>query len=312
MLLRSQSLNWTFSKLFFLFAVAAPLKSFAAPCCSSGGAAPLIMTGDQRARVAISTSQATIIGSTESDRQPVFRSKNDRESITTTSLEAVALITDRWQAGVALPFVVRSIDRPGTSVTTSGIGDARASASFEAMPEHAYSPWRPQMFHFLQLSLPTGTNVYEQPQEATGKGFFTLTAGALLKKVHGDFDVQLVPEVHYSWERNFRDLDEDVRVFPGWGTSLLLGAGWNPSGGSLRFGALVRPQLNQGKTITTERGLGTASSELVWDATVEVGYLLRDQLSLTLSYTDQTLIGPTRQTDLLRTAALSLSYSWMR
>jgi hypothetical protein len=51
---------------------------------------------------------------------------------------------------------------------------------------------------------------------------------------------------------------------------------------------------------------------LVWDTSVEADYMTASNWTVTLSYVDETLLGPAVNIGLYRTLSLNLQYRWER
>lgn len=295
----------------------------AAPCCSGSSSIPAIITGDDRAQLSASLSHGTVIGDAPSEGLPVFRSELDSETTQTYRLDGAILLTDRLQAGAGLPILSRSVDRPGTEASKSGLGDIDLDLAYEVLPEWSYSDWKPRGHAFIGLTVPTGRSIYESVEpglvDATGKGFYRIQTGGILIKRFSIWDATLLGEIHRSLPRTFAPTSvnpDTVRVDAGFGGSLAFGVGASPGGGNLRLGFRVQPNWNSGKSITTV-GTTTESDRIqTVDTVLESSYLLSESDGGTWtvygSYDDQTLLGPARNATLTRTLALGVQHRWDR
>jgi hypothetical protein len=288
----------------------------AAPCCAGNSAAPSIIAGDDQAQLGVMASRAEVIGDAPEQGLPVFRSALHDEITQTYRIDGALLLADRWQAGLTLPVVQRSYRYRAQSASAWGLGDVRASAAYEILPEWNYSVWKPKGFLFTEISLPTGRSIHEARApgmiDATGRGFYSAALGLLLQKRWSSWDVFLIPETHYSFARSFTEsvTGEVTTVRPGWGGSVALGGGYSFS--AFRIGTRVQPIYEQPKTIETAAGSQRTSQQLVWNAGLDLTWLVSDEWSLTGAYSDQTLLGPAINTTLSRVASLNLQHLWSR
>lgn len=289
----------------------------AAPCCASNAAIPSLIVGDEAALLSATASYGRVIGDAPSEGLSVFRTADDNEITRTLRLDSTLLLADRWQAGVGVPLVQRTIDRPGRSSEYSGVGDISLGGGFEYLPELDYSEWKPQGVGFLQLTLPTGRSIYEsQTRDAvdvTGRGMTTVTLGTFLIKRWARWDASVIPEAHYSFERSLSDArGQSVLLEPTHGFSLSMGGGYSPRGSALRFGGRVAPVYNQGRSVTIDGRRMNTGFQYNWNTFLECSYLVSDDWSLNSVYMDQTIFGPAINTTLDRSVSINLSRRWSR
>lgn len=247
---------------------------------------------------------------------PVFRSSKDSEVSRTFRVEGAALLDDRLQLGASVPLVERSVFRSGTDSAATDIGDVRLNFAYESMPEWTYSAWKPKGYTFLQLVLPTGRSIHESAlpgaADATGRGYFTAAVGSLFVKRWSRWDAFAIPEVHYSFARQFTPPGgaEPYQVIPGWGGSLALGLGWNAD--AIRAGFRIQPVYEQPRSILATSSSSRTSYQLTWDTGLDLSYLLNESWTVSCAYSDQTILGPAVNTTLSRTFSLSLLHRWLR
>jgi hypothetical protein len=294
--------------------------SFAASCCGGGSAAPTMITGDDLAQFSASLSQGQVIGDAPTSGLPVFRADGDTEQIQTLRLEGAYLLTDRWQTGASLALSRRSrVTSRTDSSSASGLGDITLSAAYEVLPEWEYSAWKPRGFLFAQFLIPTGGSIYEASFSATqpwgldsrGRGFDTGGLGALFTKSWSSWDSSILVETHRAFSRTFATAPGPLKLIPGWGASASAGAGYSPSGVPVRFGLSLAPSYEGG--IASEGTVTSSSdSQLVWNTSAQLGWMVTHGSTLSAIYTDQTLVGPASNASLSRTFALSYQKRWER
>lgn len=295
------------------------LDCVASACCARSSAAPTLILGDNHAQFGIGAGFVSKVASADAGGAAIFEGPESSNLLENYRLDGSILLSDRWQIGLSLS-VVRNHVKYGDWDSSTGLGDTRISAAYEAFPLWTYSPWRPQGFLFGVLTLPTGRSTYEDrtnglAADVVGNGFFSLTVGSVLLKRWGDWDAFLMPEVHYSVPRTFSVSGNPFQVSPGFGTSLGIGGGLSPGGGNLRVGVRVQPRYDQG---SSDRMVGFVSRSVSYagqancDVGFDMAYLFGDDDSLMLSYTDQTLLGPAMNSPLNRVFGVNFQHRWER
>ncbi len=289
-------------------------SALSAPCCGGSSAIPTLITGDDRAQFQVSVSHGSIIGDAPSSGLPVFRSPNDSESLNVLNLAGAYRLFDRAQIGVGIPLISRSLENPETSASSSGTGDLLFDFAYEIIPDFTYSEWRPKGFAFVQLTTPTGPSTYDSSApyqiDTRGRGFYTLGIGMAFLKTISDFDLTLTFEGHRSFSRTVTSPSgAALDLIPSFGGSLMAGLGWSPGGGSFRIGTSLSP-IYEGRIETLGAIQSISDSQIAWNTSLQAGYLLNDEWSTGLNYTDQTLMGPAQNVSLSRSIALSLQHRW--
>ncbi|MBI3554827.1 MAG: serine protease spb1 [Deltaproteobacteria bacterium] len=288
--------------------------AMAAPCCGGGSGIPALITGDDGAQLGASLSQASVIGDAPAEGMPVFRSTNDSEVTQAFRLDGAYRISDRFQAGAVVPLIRRARQLTAATAQAYGFGDITLNAGYEALPEWSYSAWKPHGFLFLQTTLPTSPSTYDSEApfqiDARGRGFFQLGLGAAFLKGVGNWDFIASVEGHRSFARTFAASDGGtLNLTPGWGATGLLGVGYSPRAGIVRLGLSLSPVFEGPIDVRGEVN-STSADQLVWNTSAQVGVLISPEWSSALSYTDQTLLGPTRNVSLSRSVALSAQKRW--
>jgi hypothetical protein len=285
---------------------------WAAPCCSSNSAAPSIITGDDKAQVSFDLNGGYIVGDVSAHGPAIFRDDNNEEVESGMTINAAHLLTDRFQWGGSVPLRHRSHEQGSQSESASGFGDMRLNLAYEILPEWNYSVWIPRAYIFFQEVFPTGRSIYDSNNsiavDAFGKGFFTSGLGMIFLKTYQSVDLSWLSSLQYSVPRKFHEIE----VSPGFGVQGAFGVGFSPRRSIFRLGFRWGPNYQQPKISHSAMGEIKSSYQLSWDTGFDVGMTLSRVSSITASYTDQTLMGPAKNTSLSRTAALSFQYRWER
>lgn len=280
-----------------------------AACCGGGGAVPAIISGDDEAQISTSISTTEVIVNNV-DSSGVWRKWDQHQKVQTFKIDAAHIFSDRWQAGVSLPVMQRTLQ----DQTYSGLSDVAVSVGYEVLPEWNYSAWRPKGISFMQLTLPTGQSKFESDVgglDSRGNGFWALGLGTLLTKTFMNWDAYSTIELHTSRTQDIQTASFQGIVKPGYGGNLGFGLGYNVS--DFRLGSSVTWTYED--PIDSESKLGIiqkGSVERYATAAASFSYLANDQWSGTVSYSDQTLFGNPLNTSLGRGLAVQLQRRWGR
>ena len=299
--------------IFALIALHSP-HAFSAPCCGGSSAIPTLITGDDRAQLQASISHGSIIGDAPSAGIPVFRASSDREGLDVFNLAGAYRLFDRGQIGLGVPVISRSRNTPNAQANAAGIGDLILDFAYEAIPDFDYSVWRPKGFVFVQMTLPTSASTYDSVVpfqiDARGRGFYTLGLGAAFLKTISNWDFILSLELHRSLRRTVTAQDgSNLFLVPNFGGTAMVGAGYSPGGGNLRFGISLAP-IYEGSIDVYGAIDSTSDPQFSWSTSFQCGYLITDEWSAGASYIDQTLMGPASNVSLSRSVLLSVQRRW--
>ncbi len=240
------------------------------------------------------------------DGRATYRDGNESDHIQTMRLDLAYQFGERWQAGIGLPVKRREREtRAGQNENSTGLGDISASTAWEFLPETSYSIWKPRGFAFAKLTAPTGRSIYEAQErlgtDGRGGGFWSPGLGLAFYKLASVWDFLGVVEGHHGLARSFGD----KRVTPGWGAMGSVGAGVSPGQGSWRVGASISPYWEQGRDVQDSLGKRQSTSSYYWEGQLAVNYAPAPEQAVAVTWADQTLWGPARNTAVGQTFALS-------
>lgn len=285
-------------------------KGVGAPCCSGGSAAPHLLSSDDQKLFQISQSQSKVIGDTNQAGESIFRSSQENETLRTTQISYTTLVNDRTQIGASIPLVLHTVN----ALKNFQSGDLLLTSAYEVLPEWSYSEWKPKGLMYLNLTLPTGKSIHEvnngDLSQTSGNGFYKLSTGLFLQKIKDTYDFSITPEVQYSFQRTFSETRSTVNAGPGASLSLSAAKSFH----DVRIGISFQPTIQfKTKTRFLENQITSTSGEKTnVNTSLDLGYTLNDENALSLSYLDQTLFGPAKNTTLSRSLTLQFSKKWLR
>lgn len=276
-------------------------SAWAAPCCGGHVALPSLLSGYEHYRFNSSFSVSRIIGDAPEHGVPVFRKGDDQAQSQTFSLSASALLSDRFQVGFSFPI----------SLNTSKPRDLELSSALEVGNLKTTHALHPRFYFFQQLSVPTGTSIYESSDlsrgDVTGTGFVKTSMGLVALGTRRKWDGFTSMRIGYNVPREFGDAH--LRVSPGGTADIGVGLGYSLTG-SWRIGGSIQALVNEARVIENKSNTMTSSSTLVWPIQLQVAWFRNSNSTFDVSYLDETLIGPVKNTTLSRALHLSFSYRW--
>ena len=273
----------------FLFSLSVQSQAIAAACCGGSSAVPSLITNDDRQLWSFSFVQSHPQIDVSSDR--VWSRKSNIETNQIYKLDVASIFSDIWQWGISSTFHQKSIDG-NLGGESSGLGDLALQLGYEYLPEWSYHPIRPKAVAFLTLNIPFGKSIYESDEvtgvDSRGKGFYSLGIGSVFLKNWRNFDLNILTEFHQSMNKEIRNQQMNGTLQPGHGYSTSFGAGWNQSQSRLGFsiGTFFEEGIDFSGDFTTQ-----GQSQSYTNATFTWSYMLKDDQSLSLSYSDQSLFG---------------------
>ncbi|MFM8315996.1 MAG: serine protease spb1 [Deltaproteobacteria bacterium] len=303
------------SFLWFFFVISTTKFIWAAPCCGGTANVPSLISGDDSAQVSATFLYSQIVAEAPVGGGIKYRKSGDNEIAQTLKLDAATLISDRWQMGLTVPITRRARVRGDNKVSSSGLGDLSLNVGYEALPSWTYSSWRPKALVFLSATFPTGGSIYDATQlyriDSRGRGFYSLSAGSLILKTVDIWDLSLVVEGHRAFSRTVRNESGDLILNPGWGISGTLNVGLSPMNGDFRLGIALSPSYED--PVSTE-GIFSGKGEKIslWTSSLLVSYMASDLVSMTLTYSDQTLIRASDNSALNKTIGILIQKRWDR
>jgi hypothetical protein len=253
-------------------------------------------------------SKSSVIGDTDAKGSSTFRSASNKEQTTAARMDLAYGWSPRYQSGVSFRYQNKSRSFNGNSSSDSGFSDVGLS--------HAYQVWQyTRTWIFQTVNIPTATSIYDTNKsfavDAQGTGTYQTSIGLFALKNTKTFDYIFSPEVHYAFPRTFDNQTGKTQLQGFWGGSVTGGIGYIPWRSKLRYGLNLTPRLEGPKTVRTNSTTSPGKESLVWDSVANITYSIDAQYSVGVSYIDQTLVGPARNTLLNRSIGFIFQTRWL-
>ncbi len=294
--------------LLFLF-LTMPLLSTsaqAAPCCSGAVVMPTLITTDSKAQLAGRLMGTQAVGRSRMDGTSVFHRDGNTDNTVLWELAGAYALSPRWQIHGAVPVSLRARGIDSLKENHTGLGDVSAGGAFEALEELLFNPYKPRVWVFMDVTMPTGRSAYDDitPLAASvhGRGSWAATMGAFAGKTWGGWDAALSAQHGRSLPSRHDVNGRSVLVRPGAVTALTAAGGH--SFGELRLGLSVGPTWEQ-RTMSDYSSSRDTTDRLWWTVGAQASLMADDHWSFTASYNDQTLLGPTYNAVLGRSMGLA-------
>jgi len=280
----------------------------AASCCGGGGGTSLLIVADNEAQVSLFQSQNKVIGDTDRNGNSVFRNENNQEIVDRSSLSLSKMWGPFWQTGAIVNWQNKTRKTlSGRSESNRGLGDIGLFVGYEFLPEITYSAWRPRGFVTMDINLPTATSIHDSQSELAtdtrGSGFYSASLGATFFKSWGEYSYSLFGKSKFSLESKFAN----QTISPGPEFSLGTTLSHDFFVKDITWSLGLAHQYKTGKKSEGENFSSNRQKEYFWDTTVSFIYNWNDDYSFTLSYLDQTIMGPTQNTTLSRELAFGFT-----
>lgn len=285
-------------------------RAWGAACCSGSANLPSLITSDSAYQMGFTAGSETVIGSSFSDGSSIFRREGNDESTLQFRFAAAHAVSPEFQIHAELPFsrTYRAIDSARS--THWGPGDLTLGAAYEVVQEFVYHPLRPRVWIFTDLTFPTGRSVYESTEpmltDIHGRGAWAVSVGAFALKTWIPWEVHLMLQHRRSFSRFAQVLGTSTQVTLGPITAIEAGTGYHL--GNFRLGAAVNPTWEEPTQLDPAPSSTPGRTKLVWTVSLQASAALSDLWSVTATYADQTLLGPTYNATLARNLNLSVLY----
>lgn len=293
--------NWFWISIFsFLI----PAKLMAAACCGGGGSSANLIIGDYSSQFAVSSSYSNVVGDQSGADKVRFWNDGREQKTLTYKLSAATLIGERFQTGASGEYLQKRYEfSSGNKENSNHLGDTSLFVSYEMWTESFYRSWWPRFFISLTHTLPTGIGLYESQKrgmsDVNGLGRHQTQLGLHFYKRLPSFLLRSKIEVYQRFKKD--------KVGSSNGGSFEIGIARLPPKSAWSYGIGVKTIINEGANVQEEQALVRTPQERFFEVNPHVSYSFDNNWGVDASYTDQTIIGPVKNTTLSRTFALTLN-----
>lgn len=266
-------------------------------------------------QIGVSTTFSEIASDVPLNGGRTDRAVDEKETRGAMQLDAAYALSDRWQVGASLPFVLRARGVAESAMREVGLGDLAMVASWEAITDWDYSLYRPAIYLFGQATIPLDRPALDSPnkyrldlfgeeQASAGLGVFAL-------KTQLTWDAWLMTSLRQPLSRTQNTSVGDLSIHPGRLLHAGGGFGWSPAAGPLRVGVSVnwdRQTEGQSHGAIENRVAGRTLTTVGFEAS----YLWEEDLRVAVRYFDQGVLSLTRNSPVAQGISVALQKRWER
>lgn len=289
----------------FLVVLFYPLSALTNSCCGQAISQLPILFDHQSIQTVTSISQTETLGRVFDGPDFYVWSKKDRTS-TNFNFSTSIQITDNKQFFISGAYHNTFFADINSNNNAKNFSDTLTGYSYEFLPEFTYSPVKPQGFVSFLLNIPTGHSIYDknllsEGTDVTGHNQWGIGAGLSLRKVFFPLSIIFQSRTLYLLERQFTYTK--VLNFFDISNSLFFNFATNFWDISISLG-LIRNDLSP-KTISasTTKSMGSSVTSLIF----VLQKIVNDNISFSLSYSDQSFLGSPKNTLLNKTVSFSVA-----
>jgi hypothetical protein len=240
-----------------------------------------------------------VVGDTSAKGRSVFRGDDNREQLTQLGA-SVGWAQKSWQIHTAFSYAERDKELSGTEKNSQGVTDP----SLAVVKEIGTGHFGHRVYSFIRHTFAVGDSVYESRAAGLGLGRDQTGLGALYMWNGRFWDAQVLGEAHLGHATTRSE--HRLSTQPGGS----MGAGMGRVKGRWRLGSLVTTRFEGASKVTHEGQTTATERSQVWDTSFSLGRQIDAFQNAGITYVDQTILGPARNTTLSRTIALLWQYRW--
>lgn len=297
-----------------LFLLTPTHKAQASSCCGGSPTSFMVPLNSETLSLNLSNSYIDGIGRAFKNNSDIVNWSSKRRTINALNFSGSYLLSERLSlAGHGgFHFSRFNSEQQQATQTDQQPTDVLLSLNYEALPEYTYHPYKPKIFTSLFLNLPFGQSIFEpgtlsEGVNVTGHSLWGAGAGVTLYKAWFPFMINqqfkflqlFSDELGGQSISSYYDFSTSTRLTYALTRSLNIFTG-------VTWAYISKRTVNSIILKGVSNSLEALSSQ---STTVSFGssYSLNDQVNLSLSYADQTLIGLPRNVVLNRTYTFNVN-----
>jgi len=284
-------------------------SSFASSCCGQSPSSFTVLSLEQSFVLTSAYTYADSVGRVYDNGDFRVWNGDKHRDVKSLSLNLSGSFLSRHQWFAAMSFLEGEYSDSSISQSSKNLSDTLLGYTFEALPEYRFSYWKPVVYLSALINVPTGKSTYEtldlgEGAGVTGHNQWGLGVGMTLKKVY--FPLSLTLQMKSL--RIFPETFGSVRVSGFYDNSIALLGNYSLGIQDLSINGGVTTSQTTEKEISTTAG----SSGKIEKTAVLFGIqkVFTDDWSGGLNYSDETLLGDSKNTLLNRSYTLSFSRTY--
>ena len=276
-------------------------------CCGQSPASFPVLALDQKLSINTSYSVSQAQGRIYSPEEFVVWNSKERQ-VQSLQLSIAGTVRSRHQFYVNTALLNSKFKDEYQNADSQNFSDTQLGYSYEVLPEYSFSYWKPIIHTSLLMNVPTGKSIYDNIElsegtDVTGHNQWGLGVGLTARKVYFPFTLILQGRSLQMFKKQF----SNVEVGTFYDSSLAFLGSY-----ALTWKAVV---LNFGVTTNhlSARSLNSRDeSQSMQNTSLLVGLQksFGEAWNVGFNYSDQTLLGPAKNSILNKTVTLNINYNY--
>lgn len=281
--------------------------AWASSCCGQSPASFTVLALDQT--LSVNASYSLIRSEGRIFNRDQFHVWNDKKrSVQALQLNVAGTIDSQQQYFINSSFLEGSYQDHLSQGTARHLSDTQLGYTYEIVPEYSYSYWRPLVYLSAMINVPTGKSIYDESSlsegaDVTGHNQWGAGLGLTARKVYFPLTVTFQARTLRIFAKTF----DQVEVSDFYDSSV----------------ALITNSVTRYKDISVTLGVTGnhlsrrtispgSESGAMQNVTVIAGLQkpLSEEWFAGINYSDQTLVGPAKNSILNRTLTVNLNYNY--
>lgn len=276
-------------------------------CCGQSPTSFPVLALNQK--VSINTSVSAIQSQGRIFNSDQFYEWNDKKrQVQAFQLNWAGTVSDHQQYYINTSLLRGEYTDTYENQHSEHLSDTQLGYTFEVLPEYSFSYWRPVVYLSLLANLPTGKSIYDNTSisegtDVTGHNQWGTGVGITLRKVYFPLTLTFQTRTLHMFSKVF----DGLKVSNFYDTSWALISNYTTPFQQVSINLGITTQYLSARKIS-----GGYKSESVQNATVLIGLqkTFTDSWTAGINYSDQTWVGPAKNSILNRTITMNLNYNY--
>jgi hypothetical protein len=282
-----------------------------AACCSGGGVASPIMTEQSLFELRLGVSRSSVVAEQFETDKPIFWDTQRRQYTTIFTPSLSRKLWGDWQLGMSVDLTAKDylFDGGGQEKSTR-LGDSRLLIAYELIYPSAPFVLRPQAFISLEHVFLTGRGLLQSQKaglsDVSGLDQPMTSAGLHLYKRLSPLRYSFDTRLSYVYRKSIGE----TQLLDRFELQTGIGVLWSRIFSSMSGGLSLSLTAKQGRKRQQRQRETTAPSEQYFEISPYIIFHLDDRAAVSLTYADQTIFGPVKNTTLSRRIAMLYTYTF--
>ncbi len=282
----------------------------ASSCCGQAPSSFSVLTNNEKLNISTSFVKIRTQGRLIRNSGNFYDWSNKKRTIQSFTFDISLSLEERHQINLSSSLNSGSFSSEFEKATSNNLSDTLISYTYELLPEYSYSKFKPQVFSSVFLSVPSGHSIYKknglsEGTSVTGHEQWGVGLGLTLRKVYFPFSFLAQIKSIRFFSKNF----DNFSVSDFFDTSINFTTSY-----TTKFFNII---INSGLTLShiSPKKINTLRIKSLESISTGLFFGVQKNISIDTSigiiYTDQTLLGPAKNTLLNRSMSLNINHKFL-